>query len=239
MIRRRELLRGLASTAALVATSGVSPLARAEGPSPAGPADARPNLVFVFADQLRACSVGCFGEPDVDTPHLDSLASQAVLFTNALATSPLSSPYRARMQTGRYPTVTGVEHGHIYLPAEEVCLAEVLGGLGYRTAFVGKWFLDLVPRGWDYCVGPLLVPPERRQGHQWWVGFNFGHVYYGGRWYEGDDPTIRTLEPGVYEPDFQVSRAIEFITAHRDERFCLVMSIGTPHNPTSRTTLLC
>lgn len=235
ILSRRQFLKSsfsVASAAALASAFGFDLLAPAEAHSEAKAGPERPNIIFVFADQLRACSVGCYGEPEVDTPHLDLLATQGVRFARAISTSPLSAPYRACMQTGRYSTVTGVRHNMNYLPVDEVCIAEVLGSYNYRTAFIGKWYLDNVPVDWDPCDDPLFVPPERRQGNQWWLGFNGGHTYYGGGYYKGNDPVMRTLKEGVYEPDFQFGQAIEYIEAHQDERFCLVMSNGTPHRST-------
>ena len=62
----------------------------------------KPNIVFVFADQWRAQSLGYAGNPDVKTPNLDKLASEGVSFTNAISTSPVCTPYRAMLLTGQY-----------------------------------------------------------------------------------------------------------------------------------------
>ncbi len=62
----------------------------------------KPNILFVFCDQLRADVLSCYGDPNVKTPHIDQLAEQGVLFNNALSTFPVCSPYRAQMLTGKY-----------------------------------------------------------------------------------------------------------------------------------------
>jgi arylsulfatase A-like enzyme len=186
-----------------------------------------PNLIVVFADQWRACSTGCYGNAEISTPHIDGLAAHGARFVHAVATTPLSSPYRACLMTGRYPSRTGVVENQRKLPGREIGLAEVMNQFGYRTGFIGKWFLD----------GPTPVPPEDpgwvrpigRQGFQRWIGFNAGHVYYGGHYYLNRDPSLRTIPAGQYEPDFQTSHAMSFVAHNRQRPFCLVMSIGTPH----------
>ena len=65
-----------------------------------------PNLVFVLADQLRASSLPVYGESQIDTPHLDRLASEGVTFTNCVSTCPVCTPYRSMLITGRHPQTT-------------------------------------------------------------------------------------------------------------------------------------
>jgi len=186
-----------------------------------------PNVVFIFADQLRSCSVGCYGNPEVDTPNMDRLAADGALFVHSISTSPVSTPYRACLMTGRYPTATGVFANSFKLQRTETGIAEIFQAHGYQTKFIGKWFLNgPVP---DPVADPGWVPPEDRHGFQTWTGFNGAHVYYDGKYYVDDNPTIQTLAPGVYEPDFQTDEAIRFITEKRGASFCLFMSIGTPH----------
>jgi arylsulfatase A-like enzyme len=61
----------------------------------------RPNIIYLFADQLRACSTGYGGDPDVRTPKLDSLAKESVNFRNAVSVCPVCTPHRAALLTGR------------------------------------------------------------------------------------------------------------------------------------------
>ena len=105
-------------------------------------AQRRPNILFIFADQLRAQSVGCYGNPEVKTPHLDKLASEGVLFRNTVANTPVCCPARAIMLTGKYAHKNGMVANDLRLRESELTIAEVLSGEGYRTGFVGKWHLD-------------------------------------------------------------------------------------------------
>lgn len=192
-------------------------------------ASLQPNLVYIMADQLRACSVGSYGNGEISTPSIDRLAAEGVRFTNAVTSSPLCVPHRGCLMTGRYPIATGVTDNKAALPANESCLAEVYRDHGYITGYFGKWHLDGVPEDFDMCVDPGWVPPQARQGFIKWLGFNHGHVYYGGQYYLNQDATLHTIPKGIYEPDFQTEAAINFIKANRERRFCVFLSIGTPH----------
>jgi arylsulfatase A-like enzyme len=238
-ITRREFLKlGLEALAGAAVPSSMAhslPVDESVNAREEVEGNAAPNLVFIFADQLRACSVGCYQNDQVSTPHIDQLASQGVRFTNAISTSPLCGPFRACLMTGRYPTATGIVTNEIKLSPGETGLAEVFRENGYRTGYIGKWHLNgpspapVIDPGW--------VAPKDRQGFQNWTAFNKGHVYYGGKYYKDRDPTLRTIPPGVYEPDFQTDEAIRFITANRRRKFCLFVSIGTPHQQSAGSDL--
>ena len=126
---------------------------------PASAPPKRPNILFILPDQLRAQALGCMGNPDVKTPHIDKLAAQSILFRNAFANTPVCCPARAIMLTGKYTHKNGKVANDLRLREEEVTIAELLRDAGYRTGFIGKWHLDGGPRE------PGFVPPgPRRQG---------------------------------------------------------------------------
>ena len=110
----------------------------------------RPNLVFIMADQFRGDAMGCMGKEPVQTPNLDRLASEGILFTDAVSSYPVSSPARAMLMTGMYPAANGVTGNcnsqntpyGVELSEESVCWSDVLKEEGYRTAYIGKWHLD-------------------------------------------------------------------------------------------------
>jgi len=85
---------------------------------------AKPNLVFVFADQWRAQAMGYAGNKDVKTPNFDKLASESINFSNAVSGCPVCSPYRASLITGRYPLTHGVFLNDLLLNDEAVSLAQ-------------------------------------------------------------------------------------------------------------------
>jgi arylsulfatase A-like enzyme len=101
----------------------------------------RPNLIYVFADQLRAQSCGYAGDARAQTPNLDAFAAQGVNFTNAVSGHPVCAPYRASLLTGKYTTGTGMVINELRINPNQRCLAHVLTDAGYETAYIGKWHL--------------------------------------------------------------------------------------------------
>ena len=186
-----------------------------------GRADDRPpNIVVVFADQMRAQAMGCMGNPQLKTPNMDRMARQGALFTNAYCGFPLCSPYRAMLLTGRYCQSNGVVTNDIALRNGEVTIAEVLKKQGYKTGYVGKWHLE-----WHR---EPFVPKDRRQGFDYWAVRNCAHDYFDS--FVCTDTPDRVPLPG-YEPDGQTGLAIDFMRECGRDPFCLFLSWGTPHNP--------
>ncbi|NQT12391.1 MAG: sulfatase-like hydrolase/transferase, partial [Planctomycetes bacterium] len=115
----------------------------------------KPNIVFVLTDQWRAQAFGYAGDPNVQTPNIDALARRSIHFENAVSVCPVCTPHRASLLTGRYPTSTGMFLNDLYLPADELCMVEILKDAGYDTAYIGKWHLDGHGRS-------SFIPPNRR-----------------------------------------------------------------------------
>ncbi|XP_034984367.1 arylsulfatase A [Zootoca vivipara] len=134
-----------------------------------------PNIVLIFADDLGFGDLSCYGHPTSSTPNLDKMAAGGLRFTDFYSSSPVCSPSRAALLTGRYQTRSGIYPSVFYpgsrggLPLAEVTLAELLKGRGYATAMVGKWHLGLGPngtflpthQGFDHFLG---VPYSHDQG---------------------------------------------------------------------------
>jgi arylsulfatase A-like enzyme len=138
-----------------------------------------PNIVVLFADDLGYGELGCQGNSEIPTPHIDSIAQNGVRFTDAYVTGPVCSPSRAGLVSGRYqdrfgytinvmPHVEGgTDEG---LPRTETTVGEYLQACGYRTGIIGKWHLGAradynpVNNGFDYFYGFVheghyYVPP--------------------------------------------------------------------------------
>jgi arylsulfatase A-like enzyme/Tfp pilus assembly protein PilF len=120
------------------------------GDGPAGPL----NLVVITLDTTRADRIGAYGSRDVDTPALDGLAREGVLFEQAVAVAPLTLPAHSSIFTGRFPPEHGVrDNGGFFLDDAQVTLAEVLRARGYRTGgFIAAYVLDSkwgVSQGFD------------------------------------------------------------------------------------------
>ena len=108
----------------------------------------RPNVIFIYSDDLGIGDLSCYGATKISTPNIDKLAAQGVQFTNAYATSATSTPSRYGMLTGCYPwrkENTGIAPGNSELIIDTTCvtLADVFHQAGYHTGAVGKWHLGL------------------------------------------------------------------------------------------------
>lgn len=183
----------------------------------------RPNLLFIFSDQHRATATGFAGNPDVQTPNLDSLAERGVVFSRAVATLPVCSPARACLMTGQYPLKHGVIVNDVPLESDAVCFAEALRRAGYRTGYIGKWHLSGGP--WR-----AFIPPGQRKGFEFWRACECSH-HYNESPYHGDEPGERLWNG--YDVFAQTDCAIEYINEHADgdRPFALFLAYGPPHDP--------
>ena len=183
-----------------------------------------PNIVYVFADQMRATAMGCMHDEAVQTPHLDRLADQGVLFTNAIANTPVCTPSRASLITGKHALTARCIANDLRLPEDELSIADTLKARGYRTGYVGKWHLDGISRH-------MFTPPGRRRHgfDDYWAAYNCNHNYLDAKWYEDDSPVLR--REARYDADVQTEQAIGFCERFRDDPFCLFLSWGPPHDP--------
>lgn len=194
----------------------------AEGASGGGGADGRqPNIVFVFADQMAGYCMGCAGDEQAITPNIDKLATQGVRVSNMIAASPVCTPYRAQLLTGKYGHATGVVHNDIKLPNEETCVAEVLKDNGYQTGWIGKWHLA------GHRDNP--VDMADRQGWDYWAVRNCSHAHMKPEYWLNDSD--KGIKVEGWEPDVQTDLAVDYIKDQKDNPFCLFVSFGPPHNP--------
>src|SRR5439155_752367 len=199
-----------------------------------------PCFVVILSDDQAACDLGCLGATDLLTPNLDRLAASGAILRSWYSNSPVCSPSRASLLTGRYPGNAGVRsilRGHrtaIGLPADVPTLAGVLRPLGYRTALYGKWHLG---------VREGSRPHDR--GFDEWFGFLAGCVdYYSHIFYfdmdSGHNPTHDLWEDGrevwrngEYFTNLVTERAVSFIrrTGRTRRPFFLYVPYSAPHWP--------
>ncbi len=215
---RRTFLRSAGGTAA---AATLAPTV-ARGKTPGAENVRPPNVVFLLADQWRAQATGYSGNTDVQTPHIDELAEQSVDFTNAVSGCPVCSPYRGSLMTGRYPLSHGVFLNDVCLSDEAVSLAQAFNSAGYATGYIGKWHLDGHGRS-------SFIPPERRQGFQFWRTAECTHNYNRSH-FHADDPAKQFFWKG-YDATAQTEEAAQYIRRQGDNPFALVLSWGPPHNP--------
>lgn len=184
----------------------------------------KPNVVYILTDQWRASAFGYTGDSNVQTPNIDKFANEAVSFTNAVSVYPVCTPHRASLLTGRYPSSTGMFLNDLYLPDEELCMAEIFKSEGYNTAYLGKWHLDGHGRFND-------VSPERRQGFDYWKALECSHEYMKMPYYENNSSEMKYWEG--YSPFAISNEAQRYIETHAKDKepFLLFISIATPHFP--------
>ena len=219
-INRRDFLgrAGIVSAGLLWTGSGQA----AQGASPqisGGPK--KPNILFVFADQLRYSALGSSGNQVVRTPSFDRLAAEGLVFDNALANHPLCSPYRANILTGKYGFANGVPDNEYVLWDNQVTLAQALKTAGYHTAYVGKWHLG---------TGPYT--PRKRYGFDYLFASNCPNRHYGAVYHRNESGPIKIDK---FAPEGETDEAIQFLEDHlkarRDSPFALVLSWEPPHWP--------
>ena len=185
----------------------------------------RPNIVFLLADQLRACSLPLWGGGQIETPHLDRLAAEGVTLDNVVSTCPVCTPYRSMLLTGRHPQTTGHIINFVRTRHDEIGLGDVFGRAGYRTAWIGKWHLHT--GSFPQVGGPDWVPEGRdRLGFDWWRGYNFHAKYFNG-WVNTRDWHNETWDG--YETDALNRYAFEFMDSVGDDPFCVFLSPHQPH----------
>ena len=189
----------------------------------------RPNIVYVFADQWRVQDNGYAGNPQVKTPHLDSLAAQSVSFTHAVAGIPVCCPARACLLTGQHALTHGVFVNDVHLADDAVSMAKLFKAVGYDTAYVGKWHVDGRGRS-NY------IPPESRQGFDYWKALECTHDYNNSGFYAGDSDQPLNWEG--YDAIEQTKDVQAYLRGRSrdgdgksDTPFLLVLSWGPPHAP--------
>ena len=185
-----------------------------------------PNLVHIFADEMREMDMGCSGNADLHTPSLDRLAAEGARFSRMFTPDPVCCPARASLMTGLLPHRAGVTRNGQRLSTDIPCIAEITREAGYSTGHVGKWHLDggRCPED-GYCC----VPSSRHRGFDDWAGYEHGHRYWNARYYDREDREVRI--DGQYAPDVMTDLAIEFIERNRSQPFHLDLSWGPPHFP--------
>ena len=185
----------------------------------------KPNILLIYADQMRHDCAGFSGNPDVKTPHLDRLAMEGVCFDEAYVSYPLCRPFRASLLTGKYAHRTGAYNNREPIAAFQQSLAHILNSFGYASGYVGKWHLH------NGLMKPGFVPPgPDRMGFDDFVGFNRDHNYMDAIFYRDSDQPYNCKR---FEPDFQTDHAIEFMerALASGVPFLTYVSFGPPHPP--------
>lgn len=189
-------------------------------------ADSRPNIVFLMSDDQNLYSMGCYGTPDVQTPNLDQLASEGIVFDHHYDTTAICMASRANVMTGKYEYKTGTnfEHGNMMQSIWEQTYPMLLRKAGYSTAFAGKF-------GFEVSMAPKEKGRLPEEDFDRWGG-GPGQTSY---------ETIKNKSMAKYADEYPHSTlsygafSRDFITdaAKGDQPFCLSISFKAAHRPTT------
>jgi choline-sulfatase len=232
----RRLAWALGATlVALVVLCTLAPLAGVCLPSRHPlPRASGPNLLILIGDDHAADTLGIAGDPHAATPRLDTLARQGVFFRRAYCNSPLCTPSRQSIATGRLPHAVGVTRLNTPLPDSAVTYGDWLGHLGYLTAAYGKMhFNSLKKHGFS----------ERIDTPEWETWFKQIRPQVIDRrrpWRPIQDPASEWLNSdrrphglpdAAMESTFYVEKAGQFFRKHKSDPFALVIGFSEPHSP--------
>ncbi|MHC4528281.1 MAG: sulfatase, partial [Planctomycetota bacterium] len=224
---RRDFLKAVGLGAASYAAPGCANLS---GASTNKTADQKPNIILILADDLGWAELGCYGNRFNETPNLDRLAAKGVRFTQAYASAPVCSPYRASLMTGQYPARIGMTNylqpdDRNHLSTDYTTVAEMLKCAGYATGIIGKWHLT------GYASsGVKEVPPAMHGFNETIVSENEGIA--GGSYfhpYHFNPQIAKRLPDKEFLTDRQNLEAVEFIERHSDHPFFLYISHYAVH----------
>ena len=191
----------------------------------AAAATAKPNIIFILADDLGLDGVSCYGADKYKTPNIDKLAEGGTRFETCYA-APLCGPSRCVLMTGRFAFRTGGITNQSWrtggpgaLSKDEQPVAKLLKQAGYATAESGKWRqVGETPKDWgfdEYCTDPTAG---------------------GWFWKDGYEKNGEQVEaPGHYNPDVIQAFSLDFIRRHKEEPFFLYYPMHLVHGPILRT----
>jgi len=193
----------------------------------------RPNILFIYTDDQAQWTIGASGNYQAHIPNIDRLADEGAYLKNSFVTTPVCSPARATLMTGRYASEFGIsdfipQPGHrLYDPENEIGLspssmtfAEVLTEAGYTTGLIGKWHLG------DWTNDPSKKYHPTNHGYDYFMGLT------GGGTSPVNPPLEKDGEVQAFEgltTDILTDEAIEFLKENSEQPFLLNVHYRAPH----------
>ena len=196
--------------------------------------NSRPNVIIIYTDDQGSLDLNIYGAKDLQTPHLDKLARNGVRFTQFYAASPVCSPSRASLLTGRYPQRAGLADnasstiGGGGMPASQYTIAEMFKDGGYKTAHIGKWHVGYSPetmpnqQGFDHSFGFMGGCIDNYSHYFYWGGPNRHDLWLNGK---------EIWRPGKFFADMMVEEAASFMKQNKTQPFFMYWAINIPHYP--------
>lgn len=205
-----------------------------------------PNLLFILTDEQTFKSMKAYGNDLIDTPNLDKLAAESILFERAYCAWPVCTPSRGTIMTGLYPHSHGCIGNNVRLSPDIPSVLEMAELPQHRKAFVGKWHLGdeiFKQRGFDewisiedYMYRDYYSPGKDNQAHcsyhQFLIanGFEPNHAFDDGYAYF-DRRYCANLPEEFGKPKFMTDQAICFIEKNQEHPFVLYINFFEPHMP--------
>lgn len=188
---------------------------------------AKPNVIFILADDLGYGDLGCFGQQHITTPHIDKLAAEGMRFTNAYAGATVCAPSRCTLLTGLHNGHASVRgnreiqpEGQMPMPADTFTVAHLMKQAGYTTGIVGKWGLGY----------PGSESTPLKMGFDFFYGYNCqrqAHEYYPPHLWKNDEKVM--LNGKSYSHDLMADEALDFVKKNASRPFFLYVAFTIPH----------
>ena len=205
----------------------------------------KPNILLLMTDQQRFDTLGCYGCQAIETPNLDRLASEGVLFENCYINATLCTPSRASLLTGKPVPGHGVYRLHDNLPRDEVLIGKHLQERGYRTALIGKLHVsgrvteaeERHPNDgfdvYEWCLDPAIHLDSKYNSYASWLKDN--HPAFLKKLLAGKRDVLHHPVEAHFN-HWAADRTISFLEEHaggpqQDRPFFCFMSILDPHSP--------
>ena len=206
-----------------------------------------PNLLFIFPDQLRNAAIGINNQDPVITPNLDALANEGILFSNAISSFPLCSPFRGMLMTGKLPYNNKVLSNanslrHQYNNSwqkSDVSFSDVLVENGYDAGYVGKLHLTSPPpiAGKDSVIWDAYTPKDQRHGFNFWYAYGAFDDHNSPHYWVNDAKEDELTYVNEWSPKHEADVIIDYLknpsekTRSKNKPFALFWSVNPPHPP--------
>jgi arylsulfatase A-like enzyme len=219
-------------------------------------AQQKPNIIYIYADDLGYGELGCYGQRKINTPNLDKIAREGIRFTQHYTSAPVCAPARCMLMTGKHSGHSYIrgnyelgefgddqEGGQMPLPAETFTIAKLMRQAGYVTGAIGKWGLGMNAttgepnkQGFDYFYGYL----DQKQAHNYYPT----HLWENGKWDSLNNPFIWVHHPlpkdasdsafnyfkgKEYSLTKMAEKTLAFIRQNKDKPFFLYLPYTGPH----------
>lgn len=207
----------------------------------------KPNLLFIFPDQLRNAAIGINNQDPVHTPNLDKLGEEGIVVSNAISSFPLCSPYRGMLMTGLLPynnSILSNSNSRRYKynnswQKDDVSFSDVLVKNGYDAGYVGKLHLTSPPplEGKDSVIWNAYTPKEMRHGFNFWYSYGAEDKHNSPSYWVNDAKENEITYVNEWSPKHEADVIINYIknpsdsTRSKDKPFALFWSVNPPHPP--------